>query len=60
MMAVVIDVRRAGDRFATPGEGLTSRHSFSFGTHYDPGNVGFAVLVAHNDDVVAPRSSPGC
>lgn len=54
MMAGVIDVRRAADRFATPGEGLTSRHSFSFGAHYDPGNVGFAVLVAHNDDVVAP------
>jgi len=50
----VITVRRAADRFATPGDGLTSRHSFSFGAHYDPGNVGFAVLVAHNDDVVSP------
>jgi quercetin 2,3-dioxygenase len=53
MMARVIDVRRAGDRFTTRTDWLTSRHSFSFGPHYDPGNVGFAVLVAHNDDVVA-------
>jgi redox-sensitive bicupin YhaK (pirin superfamily) len=50
----VIQVRRGGDRFATSAEGLVSRHSFSFGTHYDPGNVGFASLVAHNDDLVAP------
>jgi redox-sensitive bicupin YhaK (pirin superfamily) len=50
----VIDVRRGADRFTTDGDRLTSRHSFSFGAHYDPANVGFAVLVAHNDDVVAP------
>ena len=53
-MADMIDVRRAGDRFSTRTDWLTSRHSFSFGPHYDPGNVGFAVLAAHNDDVVAP------
>jgi hypothetical protein len=50
----VIDVRRAAERFTTRADGITTRHSFSFGSHYDPGNVGFAVLVAHNDDVVAP------
>ena len=50
----MIDVRRAAERFSTRTEGLVSRHSFSFGAHYDPGNVGFAVLVAHNDDVVEP------
>jgi quercetin 2,3-dioxygenase len=49
----VIDVRRAGDRFTTRTDWLTSRHSFSFGAHYDAANVGFAALVAHNDDVVA-------
>jgi hypothetical protein len=53
-MAGVIDVRRGAERFTTRSEGITTRHSFSFGTHYDPDNVGFAVLVAHNDDVVAP------
>jgi redox-sensitive bicupin YhaK (pirin superfamily) len=51
----VIEVRRAGQRFETTGDGITSRHSFSFGRHYDPANVGFAVLVAHNEDVVRPR-----
>ena len=50
----MIDVRRSAARFTTQDPGLTSRHSFSFGTHYDPGNVGLAVLVAHNEDVVAP------
>jgi quercetin 2,3-dioxygenase len=50
----VIDVRRAGERFTTSTDWLTSRHSFSFGPHYDPANVGLAVLVAHNEDVVAP------
>jgi quercetin 2,3-dioxygenase len=49
----VIDVRRAADRFTTRTDWLTSRHSFSFGAHYDPSNVGFAALVAHNDDEVA-------
>lgn len=50
----MIDVRRAAQRFTTTTDRLTSRHSFSFGPHYDPANVAFAELVAHNDDVVAP------
>ena len=50
----MIDVRRSADRFTTATDWLTSRHSFSFGPHYDPHNVGHAVLVAHNDDVIAP------
>jgi hypothetical protein len=51
---VGLEVRRAADRFVTETAGIVSRHSFSFGAHYDPGNVGHALLVAHNDDVVAP------
>lgn len=50
----MIDVRRAAERFTTTAAGITSRHSFSFGAHYDPSNVGLAVLVASNEDVVAP------
>jgi redox-sensitive bicupin YhaK (pirin superfamily) len=50
----VIDVRRAEDRFTTGSEGVTSRHSFSFGPHYDPANVGFSALVAHHDDLLEP------
>jgi hypothetical protein len=49
-----VEIRRAGDRFRTASEWLDSRHSFSFGPHYDPANVGFGFLVAHNDETVAP------
>ena len=49
-----IDIRRAGDRFVTSSDWLDSRHSFSFGPHYDPANVGFGFLLAHNDETVAP------
>lgn len=47
-----IQVRRAADRFRTDGPGLTTRHSFSFGAHYDPDNVGFGPLLAHNEDLI--------
>ncbi|MGN6576969.1 MAG: pirin family protein [Nocardioides sp.] len=49
-----LEVRRAADRFVTATDGIVSRHSFSFGAHYDPANIAHALLVAHNDDVVAP------
>jgi redox-sensitive bicupin YhaK (pirin superfamily) len=48
----VIEYRAGGDRFVTRAEGRTTRHSFSFGSHYDPANVGFAQLVAHNDEAL--------
>jgi quercetin 2,3-dioxygenase len=49
---MTVEVRRAESRATTRADGLVSRHSFSFGPHYDPGDVGHAVLVAHNDDRV--------
>jgi len=49
-----VEVRRAGERFRTENEWLESRHSFSFGPYFDPGNTGFGLLVASNDDIVAP------
>lgn len=33
---------------------LESRHSFSFGDHYDPGNTHHGLLLVNNDDIVAP------
>ncbi len=39
--------------------GVLSRHSFSFGPHYDPGNVGFGLLMASNDDILQPGSGYG-
>ncbi|MFI6833267.1 pirin family protein [Kribbella sp. NPDC050241] len=51
---MTVEIRRADDRFQTASEWLDSRHSFSFGPHYDPANVGFGFLLAHNDETVAP------
>ena len=50
MKAETIEVRRAGSRFRTRTDGIDTRHSFSFGVHYDPGNVAFGPLLAHNDE----------
>lgn len=50
----MIDYRPAGGRFCTAAEGRTTWHSFSFGGHYDPGNVGFENLLAHNDERLPP------
>jgi quercetin 2,3-dioxygenase len=50
--AETIDVRRAGTRFRTPTGGTDTWHSFSFGVHYDPDNVGFGPLLVHNDEWV--------
>jgi redox-sensitive bicupin YhaK (pirin superfamily) len=50
----VIEYRPGADRFVTRAEGRTTWHSFSFGAHYEPGNVGFARLVAHNDERLPP------
>ncbi|MGB8649598.1 MAG: pirin family protein [Mycobacteriales bacterium] len=53
---MTLDVRRARDRLATRIDWLDSRHSFSFGQHYDPANTHFGLLLVSNDDVVAPGS----
>jgi len=57
VVADTIQVHRAGTRFRTLTEGTDTWHSFSFGTHYDPDNVGFGPLLVHNDDRV--RSGAG-
>ena len=49
-----VDVHRSGERFSTRLGWLDSKHSFSFGPHYDPANTGFGLLLVSNDDVVAP------
>ena len=53
---VPVDIRRAGDRFRSDGDGRSTAHSFSFGPHYDPANTAFGGLICHNDDRVAPGS----
>lgn len=51
-----MDVRRAAERY--PGgdqaAGIESRHAFSFGPHYDPDNLRFGVMIACNEERLAP------
>ena len=49
-----IDVHRAGDRAKTRIPWLDSKHSFSFGEHYDPDNTHHGLLLVNNDDIVMP------
>ena len=53
-LAPSIDLRRSGDRSLTEIDWLDSKHSFSFGQHYDVENTHFGLLLVSNDDIVAP------
>ncbi|MFF0489113.1 pirin family protein [Nocardia sp. NPDC004068] len=48
-----IDVHRGGDRMKTRVAWLDSKHSFSFGEHYDPDNTHHGLLLVNNEDIVA-------
>lgn len=54
-----VDIRPADTRFHTDLGWLDSWHCFSFGPHFDPGNVGHGLLLVSNDDVVAPGQGFG-
>lgn len=47
-----VDVRRAQDRFSSQFGWLDSKHSFSFGHHFDRANTHHGLLLVNNDDVV--------
>jgi redox-sensitive bicupin YhaK (pirin superfamily) len=51
---VSIEVRRAADRPVTRTSWLDSRHSFAYGSHVDPANTHFGLLLACNEDRLAP------
>lgn len=53
-MAQRVDIRRADSRPRTELDSLDSRHSFSFGPHYDAANTHFGLLLVSNDDRVRP------
>lgn len=55
----MITIRRADDRFRTRISWLDSRHTFSFGDHWDPEHMGFRALRVINDDRVAPAAGFG-
>ncbi|MGJ9421561.1 pirin family protein [Aeromicrobium sp. CF3.5] len=50
---------RFADRYLTDGDDLTTRHSFSYGAHYDPANVGFGPILAINTERLAPGAGYG-
>jgi hypothetical protein len=47
-------VRRGGERFVSRAEGRESRYSFSYAEHYDAANTHHGLLLAHNDETLAP------
>ncbi|MGW1795446.1 pirin family protein [Streptomyces sp. NPDC001984] len=51
-----MDVRRAAERYpgGEPEDGIESWHAFSFGPHYDPGNLRFGAVIACNEERLAP------
>ena len=53
-MPATAEIRRAADRAVTTTSWLKSRHSFSFGDHYDPDNTHYGLLLVNNDDIVEP------
>jgi hypothetical protein len=53
-LASRVDIRRSADRFTTQAGWLDSKHSFSFGGHYDHSNTHHGLLLVNNDDIVTP------
>jgi redox-sensitive bicupin YhaK (pirin superfamily) len=49
-----IEVRRGGERFVSRAQGRESRYSFSYAEHYDAANTHLGLLLAHNDETLAP------
>jgi redox-sensitive bicupin YhaK (pirin superfamily) len=54
-----IELRRAAQRFVTTADGIVSRHSFSYGRHYDPGNVRHGPLLVNNEESLAVAAGFG-
>jgi redox-sensitive bicupin YhaK (pirin superfamily) len=54
VMSATVEIRRAADRAVTRTPWLKSRHSFSFGDHYEPDNTHHGLLLVNNDDIVEP------
>jgi len=55
----MISVRKAADRGSVDLGWLDSRHSFSFGSYYDPEHMGYGSLRVINEDRVQPGQGFG-
>lgn len=53
-MSPTVEIKRAADRPSTKISWLDSKHSFSFGHHYDASNTHHGLLLVNNDDIVKP------
>ena len=56
-IGMTVALYAGSDRSSETVKGRLTRHSFSFGPHYDPANLGFGPLVCHNDDVLDPAAA---
>jgi hypothetical protein len=52
----MIDLRPFSNLGSADHGWLKARHHFSFGSHYDPANMGHGALRVWNDDEIAPNS----
>jgi len=55
----MINVRHSADRGAVNLGWLDTRHSFSFGSYYDPEHMGFGTLRVINEDRIEPSEGFG-
>ncbi len=52
MMPVTMQIRRGTARFTTREPGRSTRHSLSFGEHYDPGRLRIGPMLCHDEHVL--------
>jgi redox-sensitive bicupin YhaK (pirin superfamily) len=55
----MFEIRQSKDRGNANLGWLYSRHTFSFGSYYDPNQMGFSDLLVINDDMVQPAAGFG-
>lgn len=53
-VGMTVDIRRADQRSVSRDGAVESRHSFSFGRHYDPGNTSYGLLLLHDEHFLQP------